>query len=151
MNSDGDSFRASIVPNQLLFYFYRCLIPYLGDYIPLYQCDQIGLFLKDLGDNFTCKNSPNILKLFGPFGKCHYLIVMFWLLFGQHLGKFWLLFIYSYGHTALYPPSWCNSSQILGRSQIWFVYRLHSVDNERLAHFISTDSFKVRYIYLNVV
>ena len=31
------------------------------------QCDQIGLFSKDLGDKFSYKSSPNIWKLFGPF------------------------------------------------------------------------------------
>ena len=32
-------------------------------------CDPIGLFFKVLGDNFSCNNSTNIFKLFGPFEK----------------------------------------------------------------------------------
>ena len=40
------------------------------------QCDQIGLFLEDLGDNFPCNNSSKILKLFEPFEKCLYLNIL---------------------------------------------------------------------------
>ena len=36
------------------------------------QCDQIGLFLKGLGDKFSYKSSPNIWQLFGLFEKCYF-------------------------------------------------------------------------------
>ena len=41
-------------------------------YLMLRQCDQIGAFLKGLGDKFSCNNDPTILKRFGPFEKWHY-------------------------------------------------------------------------------
>ena len=31
------------------------------------QCDHIGLYLKELGDNFSFKSGPNIWLLFGLF------------------------------------------------------------------------------------
>ena len=33
------------------------------------QCDQIGLFLKDLGEKFSYKSSPNIWQLLRLFWK----------------------------------------------------------------------------------
>ena len=95
-------------------YFYLLVIR--GD-----QCDQIKRFLKVLfhkfayksspkrlvtfglfrnrsiyekigiGDKFSCKNSPNILKLFGPFERCYYLNII-WC--GYFLGNFWGKFGY---------------------------------------------------------
>ena len=38
------------------------------------QCDQIGLILDGLGDDFSCSNGSNILKHFGPFERCLYWI-----------------------------------------------------------------------------
>ena len=32
-----------------------------------YECDQIGLFVKVFGDNFSYKSSPNVCWLFGLF------------------------------------------------------------------------------------
>ena len=64
------------------------------------QCDQIGLFLKDLGEKFSHKSCANIWQIWAifwqlsPFKKesC----------FGYFLGNFyksWLLFILASGHT----------------------------------------------------
>ena len=39
-----------------------------------WQCDQIGLFLKDLGYEFYCKSSPNFIWLLGYFVRCQFLI-----------------------------------------------------------------------------
>ena len=48
----------------------------------LVQCDQIGLFLKWLWDQFFYKSSPNMRKRFGPFEKHYFLkekwFVNFW-------------------------------------------------------------------------
>ena len=48
------------------------------------QCDQIVLFLEDLGDNFTCKNSPNIFKLLGH-SRSGYFLGNFWVNLGYFL------------------------------------------------------------------
>ena len=68
--------------------------------------------LKGLGDKFSCNNSPNILKLFGPFEKCHYLNII---CCGYFLGFSWenfgyfiflhlvTLYIYkAWGYTSIY-------------------------------------------------
>ena len=58
------------------------------------QCDQIGRFLKVLGDKFWCKSSPNIWRLSELFWKgFHFTYKLRWLLFGQVLKKIWLLFM----------------------------------------------------------
>ena len=64
----------------------------------------MGLFLKGLGDEISCNNGPNILKLFGTFEKRHTLNIIWWLL----LGKIWLLFIPSSGHTDHLPETHCG-------------------------------------------
>ena len=37
-----------------------------------FQCDQIGWFLKVLGDKFSWKSGQNIWWLFGPFSNFHF-------------------------------------------------------------------------------
>ena len=65
------------------------------------QCDQIGLFLKDLGYWFSWWKSPNILQLFGVIVNAStFLVKLLWLIFGQLLEKIGFHFTPISGHTA---------------------------------------------------
>ena len=61
-------------------------------YIPFppIQCDQIGRFLKVLGNNFACKNIGDFL---GSFEKYHLMEKLLWHLFGQLLETFLLQYL----------------------------------------------------------
>ena len=39
------------------------------------QCEQFGLFLKHLGDKFSCKSSPNIWQILEQFGAIRHILV----------------------------------------------------------------------------
>ena len=67
---------------------------------PCYQCDQIGRFLKVLGNKVPCKSSHNILQQFWAIVKMA-LFTLNWCgyLFGQLLEKMGLLFTSTSGHT----------------------------------------------------
>ena len=67
----------------------------------LFQCDQIGLILKSLGEKVSCKRSPSIWKLGGQFEKGNYLTKTPVSTFGQHLDNIEQLFIPASGHSAL--------------------------------------------------
>ena len=63
------------------------------------QCDQIGLFLKVLGDIVSIKSSPNAWWNFWPIWKATtFHIKLLWLLFGQLLEKIGLYFNLVSGH-----------------------------------------------------
>ena len=57
------------------------------------QCDQIGLFLKYLGNIFSCKSGPNVWRLFCLFSKMALLIKNCFVNFCVFFGKIGLLFI----------------------------------------------------------
>ena len=58
------------------------------------QCDQIGRFLKVLGNKVPCKSSPNTEQHFKPFVKYGtFNVKLMWLLFGQVLVKIGLLLL----------------------------------------------------------
>ena len=63
------------------------------------QCDQIGRFLKDIGDKISNKSSPNDWKLFGQLKKPHLnvktTVATFWATFGN----IWATFTPNSGHT----------------------------------------------------
>ena len=64
------------------------------------QCDQIGRFLKALGDKFSCKSSQKIGDRLGHIYQYFtFKSKLLWLLFGQLLETLWLLFIPTSGHT----------------------------------------------------
>ena len=66
----------------------------------LAQCDQIGLFLKDLGNNFYDKSSPKIWHLRGHFFKdITFYIKTVASIFRAPFEKNWLFFISTSGHT----------------------------------------------------
>ena len=56
------------------------------------QCDQIGWFLKVLGNWISSKRSPNVLQLFGYFEKPHFFVktalATFWATFGKNWATF---------------------------------------------------------------
>ena len=64
------------------------------------QCDQIGLFVKGLDDNFPRKSSRKMCWFLGYFEKCPYLSKN---CSGYFLGNFWqtigLFFMPTFGHT----------------------------------------------------
>ena len=66
-----------------------------------YQCDQIGRFLKVLGDKICNKSSPNYYQLFGLFEKPHSYVktavATSWVTFG-------LFFTPTSGHTVAHIP-----------------------------------------------
>ena len=64
------------------------------------QCDQIGLFLKSLGNKYAYKISPNILWLFGLLWERPFYVKLLCLLFWATLGKLRHFFISTSGHTA---------------------------------------------------
>ena len=55
------------------------------------QCDQIGQFLKSLGDKFSLKSSQNLWKLFGLQWKASYCSENYR---GSFWGKFWKILGY---------------------------------------------------------
>ena len=48
-----------------------------------HQCDQIGLFLKDLGDKFAYKRCPNIWQTWGYFEKVETAFPTIWATLGN--------------------------------------------------------------------
>ena len=63
------------------------------------QCDQIGRYLKVLGDKISNKSSPNDWQLFGQFENLSLVQILLVLLFGQLLETFGVLFTPTSGHT----------------------------------------------------
>ena len=60
---------------------------------PNEQCDYIGLFLKGLGNKFSCKSSQSqLVDFLGWFEKVTIKETLLWLLFGQLLRENWATF-----------------------------------------------------------
>ena len=78
------------------------------------QCDQIGRFLKVLGNKVPCKSSPNIEQHFRLLWKMA-LVMLHWC--GYFLGTFWwklgyFLLQHLVTHTCLFTLAfWLNTSQ----------------------------------------
>ena len=85
-------------------FLYLFHVPVLSRKLEPSQCDQIGRFLKVLGDDFSYKSSPNVCWLF-EFFWMHQFSCIYW--FGYFLCKFRIilaLFIFQHLVT-LNPPS----------------------------------------------
>ena len=65
------------------------------------EYDQIGLFKKSFSSKFYLKSSPNMRQLLGLFWKCHFLSNNRFGNFRTKIGKIWLHFISTSGHTAV--------------------------------------------------
>ena len=74
------------------------------------QCDQIGRFLKVLGNKFAYKRRPKRLQTSGLFKKDQLMVAYYqlWILFRQLLERFGKLFNPASGHTV------CNTGCCTG-------------------------------------
>ena len=88
------------------------LLTFCSFYLQL-ECDQIGQFLKLIGNNLSSKRSPNDWQLFGLFQKFHSFIktalAIFWVTFGKN----WVTFYSNIWSHSL--PRWlCRFIDFLG-------------------------------------
>ena len=68
------------------------------------QCDQIGRFLKVLANKVPCKSRSNIYQHFGNCENGTFYVKLMWIVFGELLEKFGLLFTPTSGHTGRGAP-----------------------------------------------
>ena len=89
------------------------------------QCDQIGRFLKVLGNRLSCKISPNDWKVFGLFWKTSLLLKTalptflgnFWKNFATFFSKIW-------SHCSILPKA-----EKPRNNKVWAIYYCNSLLN----------------------
>ena len=89
--------------NMCTYVRYKVVAAYVCVYVCRNQCDQIALFLKDLGNQFSFKGSPNIGWLLWPFWKMALLSTHY---SRYLLGNFCKSFYFHISSTSVRKPVW---------------------------------------------